>query len=273
MKYLIIGNGFLGNAYADHFEGYLFTEKVVSQQMMHDIVSAYRPEYVINCAGKTGRPNIDWCETHKEETFYANVTLPTYINKSCDIFGAKMIHIGSGCTYQGDNNGSGFSETDVPNWDGNYYAWTKIVSERYLAGFDVLQLRIRMPLSGDKNPRNLLSKLMGYNRIVESDNSITYVDDLLKATEALIAKNVTGIFNVVNAGSLKHTQLLHHYEKISGNKLNFEVIDTQQLDTITAARRSNCVLSTAKLESIGIYMPSAIDAMERCMLKYCGIVE
>jgi nucleoside-diphosphate-sugar epimerase len=43
-----------------------------------------------------------------------------------------MVHIGSGCTYQGDNDGKGYSEEDIPNWDGNYYAWTKIVSERYL---------------------------------------------------------------------------------------------------------------------------------------------
>ena len=27
-----------------------------------------RPAVVINCAGKTGRPNIDWCEDHKLET-------------------------------------------------------------------------------------------------------------------------------------------------------------------------------------------------------------
>jgi 3,5-epimerase/4-reductase len=28
----------------------------------------YKPEFVINAAGTTGRPNVDWCEDHQPET-------------------------------------------------------------------------------------------------------------------------------------------------------------------------------------------------------------
>ena len=31
-----------------------------------EIVAA-NPDFVINAAGKTGRPNVDWCEDHKQE--------------------------------------------------------------------------------------------------------------------------------------------------------------------------------------------------------------
>lgn len=271
MKFLVVGDGYLGRKYAKHFNSFIVPYKLFSQYDVDKAIDTSEAEYVINCAGKTGRPNIDWCESNKEETFFANVVLPSYIYNSCRKCNVKMIHIGSGCTYQGDNQGQGYFESDKPNYDGNFYAWTKIVSEQYLSAFNVLQLRIRMPLSPDNNPRNLLNKLLGYKKIVDAENSITYVDDLLKATDALIQKNASGIYNVVNTGSLKHSQLLHHYQKISGKKLNYEIIDVQELDSITAVRRSNCVLSTSKLESLGIYMPSAIDAMERCMLEYCGI--
>ena len=34
---------------------------------------SYKPTHVLNSAGVTGRPNVDWCEDHKQETIRANV--------------------------------------------------------------------------------------------------------------------------------------------------------------------------------------------------------
>eukprot|EP01094_Clydonella_sp_ATCC50884_P023535 TRINITY_DN5674_c0_g1_i4.p1 TRINITY_DN5674_c0_g1~~TRINITY_DN5674_c0_g1_i4.p1 ORF type:complete len:145 (-),score=9.06 TRINITY_DN5674_c0_g1_i4:46-480(-) len=35
-----------------------------------------KPDYVINAAGLTGRPNVDWCEDHKEDTIlYATMRM------------------------------------------------------------------------------------------------------------------------------------------------------------------------------------------------------
>ena len=31
------------------------------------------PDYIINAAGIIGNPNVDWCETHKQETIRTNV--------------------------------------------------------------------------------------------------------------------------------------------------------------------------------------------------------
>jgi dTDP-4-dehydrorhamnose reductase len=41
-------------------------------QLEADIASA-KPSHVFNAAGVTGRPNVDWCESHKVETIRANV--------------------------------------------------------------------------------------------------------------------------------------------------------------------------------------------------------
>lgn len=269
MKYLVVGAGYIGNAVADYLNCLIVDEKIHSQQSADDILSAYKPQYLINCIGKTGRPNIDWCENHKQETYFSNVMVPFFLNSACNNWHAKLIHVGSGCTYQGDNHGKGYSESDVPNWDGNYYAWTKIVSERYLQDFDVLQLRIRMPFNHDDNPRNLLTKILKYSKVVEEPNSITYIPDFLSTLTALIEKNATGIYNVVNRDGITHGRILHHFEKISNTKLNYELIQPQDLDQITKVRRSNCILSVEKLDKMGIYMPSSIDAMERCIYKYC----
>ena len=269
MKYLIFGNGFLGNIIANHFNGHLYAEKLYTQDDVETAILLHKPEVVINCAGKTGTPNIDWCEENKKETFFANVILPAYMQNACLKARVKLVHIGSGCTYQGTNGGKGFSEKDKPNHDANYYAWSKIVSERYLSSFDVLQLRIRMPFHHVSHPRNLLNKILKYKKIIEAENSITYVPDLISALEALLHKNAVGVYNVVNRDGITHGRILHHYQKISGIQLDYQLIDEKELDFITKVPRSNCVLSVEKLDSIGIFMPSAIDAMERCIYKYC----
>jgi dTDP-4-dehydrorhamnose reductase len=69
MKHLIVGNGFLGQEYSKYFNCYCYTYKIMTQEQMDDLLNYYQPDVVINCAGKTGRPNIDWCESNKEDTF------------------------------------------------------------------------------------------------------------------------------------------------------------------------------------------------------------
>jgi hypothetical protein len=36
-------------------------------------IASTKPSHVFNAAGVTGRPNVDWCESHKVETIRANV--------------------------------------------------------------------------------------------------------------------------------------------------------------------------------------------------------
>src|SRR3989344_2091165 len=84
-----------------------------------------KPDIVINAAGKTGRPNVDWCEDHKEETLHANVTGAVVLLEECRKRGIYWVHMSSGCIYTGDNNGAGFSEEDAPNFDGSFYSRTK----------------------------------------------------------------------------------------------------------------------------------------------------
>jgi dTDP-4-dehydrorhamnose reductase len=40
------------------------------------VLDEVKPDVVINAAGKTGKPNVDWCEDHKEETLRSNDTGP-----------------------------------------------------------------------------------------------------------------------------------------------------------------------------------------------------
>ena len=180
-----------------------------------------------------------------------------------------MLHLGSGCIYEGDNNGKGFSEEDAPNFFGSFYSRTKIMAQDLLKEFEALQIRIRMPIDYLPSQRNLLDKISGYKKVISVNNSITVIEDFLKITDQLIEGQHSGIFNVVNKGQITHAEILGMYQEISGRKLDYELISTSELDTMTRARRSNCILSTSKLERLGIEVPDVRTSLRKCLEKYC----
>ena len=180
-----------------------------------------------------------------------------------------MVHLGSGCIYDGNNNGKGFSEEDESNYYGSFYSETKIMSEIALKGFDnVLQVRIRMPIDSVPSSRNFITKILSYSKLIDIKNSMSIIDDMLSATKQLIEKNQKGIFNLVNQGPISHKEILDIYQEISEKTLNYQVISLEELHKMTKAKRSNCVLSTRKLGKIGIEMPEMKKSLKKCLTKY-----
>ena len=49
------------------------TARMEDLPAMRAVFAEFRLTHVINCAGKTGRPNVDWCEDHRPETVMSNV--------------------------------------------------------------------------------------------------------------------------------------------------------------------------------------------------------
>jgi 3,5-epimerase/4-reductase len=270
MKYLIFGNGYLGNK----FKKFLGNEAEISNadigniEEVRMILKEKNPEIIINCAGKTGQPNIDWCEDHKEETMYSNVVGPLVLAKACLEKNIFMVHLGSGCVYQGDNNGKGFTEEDVPNIKDipSFYSLTKFISEYMLKQFPVLQLRIRMPIDNKKNPRNFITKITNYEKVINEKNSITIIDDLIKTAIKLVKKGKTGIYNITNPGNIAHKEILNKYKKLVDKNFKYTIINTKDLKT--KAGRSNCVLNTDKLKKEGIELPEIHERIEEILKDY-----
>ena len=221
----------------------------------------HRPDVVINCAGKTGRPNVDWCEDHKMETVRSNVTGPLVLLEECAKRNIYWVHMSSGCIYEGDNQGRGFAENDPPNFFGSFYARTKAWSDQILRDFPVLQLRIRMPFDGSTDPRSLISKLVKYDRVLDVENSLTYLPDAMAAARSLIAKRALGTFNLVNSGVLSPYRLMELYKEHVDPSHTFTRLDLSDLPQVTKAARSNCALSGASLRSQGVEMRPVEEAV------------
>jgi dTDP-4-dehydrorhamnose reductase len=264
---LILGSkGFLGRRLLAAYPGAGSTDvDIADAPALAAVLDERRPAVVINCAGKTGRPNIDWCEEHKRETLRSNVTGALIVLEACLERGIYLVHLSSGCIYQGDNGGAGFSEDDPPNFTGSFYSRTKAWIDQMLRDFPVLSLRLRMPFDGSSSERNLIVKLRKYPRVLTTPNSMTNLDDFVTAAQQLIARRVTGIYNVVNPGTISPFEIVTRYREQVDPGHVFEPLELDQLGEVASAGRSNCLLSTAKLRVERLELPPVREAVDRAL--------
>jgi len=270
MKVLLLGSGgYLGQHLLAKYPDAV-TQKVdiADQQAVSNALDEIKPDVVVNAAGKTGRPNVDWCEDHKIETLRANVTGPLVLLEECAKRDLYWVHLGSGCIYEGDNEGKGFCEEDPPNFYGSFYARTKAWIDWVLKDFPVLVLRLRMPFDGTQHPRNLLSKLVSYDRILDVQNSLTFIPDFLEAAESLIAKRKTGIYNIVNPGTISPYEIMEMYKNIVQPDHAFQRLEEADLSDVVRAGRSNCVLNSEKVQKEGITVPDVKQRVEEALEQW-----
>ena len=274
IKYLIFGDGFIGNKFKEYFnnigeESIIVKDRINTTKDIWIHIIKYKPEIIINAIGKTGRPNVDWCEIHKDETFFSNVTVPTLLAEVCTDTKIRIIHIGSGCIYEGNKQ---FTEEDKPNFKDSFYSRTKIFSEQILNTYDnnILQLRIRMPIDNKPSDRNLITKLVRYKEVIaDIPNSITYLPDLMLISKELMDRKESGIYNVVNSGVITHRELLEMYKWYVDPTYQLpKFIELEELEKLVVARRSNCTLSTNKLEQKGITIKNVRNVLKDCMEEY-----
>jgi len=253
VRILIFGAaGYLGTHYSRYFAGSAGTAAdIADRESVEESLDRHSPEVVLNCAGKTGRPTVDWCESHRAETLRSNVLGPVVLAEACRARRILLVHLSSGCLYEGANEGRGFSEADPPNFTGSFYVRSKTCAELLLQDFPVLILRPRMPFDDSLHPRGLIGKLVRYRRVLDTPNSLTYVPDLLAATRHLISVGQIGVFNVTNPGVTSPLDIMCRYRDVVDPKHVLEPLSAAELDRQVVARRSNCQLCTRKLEETG----------------------
>lgn len=275
MKVYVFGaTGYFGSHFVKYFQDKkweVLTERVDIRDFgaVQKILEKTKPAVVLNCAGVTGTPNVDWCETHKEETALININGAINLASACSKLNIYFAHLGSGCVYSGDGGRkNGFLEIDEPNFEGSFYSRTKAVSEKIIDEMNALQLRVRIPIEGKSHAKNVIDKLLNYPKIVNIENSFTIVEDFIPATYELIKRREKGIFNMTNKGSMNHKFLMENYRKIMDLDQKFEYMDEEGLAKVTCAARSNCVLDTEKRERLGISMPEIKERILKILKNY-----
>lgn len=258
MRILIFGrNGWLAGKFKEFFpNSEISSADITDFNEVNAALEDKKPDVVINAAGKTGRPNIDWCENNKLKTMCSNVMGPKNLFHLCKTKKIFLVHLSSGCVFQGFGpNGKGFKEKDEarpPSW----YSLTKYRADMCLEKGWVLIPRLRLPIDGQSHPRNLIDKLVKYRQVINDQNSITVVSDFCHAVSKLIKKERTGIYHVVNPDTISPAEIMQLYREIVDAKHHFQVITDDDLyrHGLAVARRSNCFLNTCKLEREGIFL-------------------
>lgn len=231
-----------------------------------------KPDVVINAAGITGRPNIDWCEDHKLETVTGNVTGPLILLQACQERNIYWVHLSSGCIFQGSGpDGEGFKETDDDKaTPPSFYSWTKYWADQALKNFPVLILRLRLPIDNQSNPRNLIDKLINYKWVIDNQNSITVIPDFLVVVSELIKKRRIEIYNVVNPGTISPAEIMRIYKEIVDPNHDFDPISEKEFCDLSLgkAARSNCKLNTDKLGKEGVPLKPIKERIVELMEEY-----
>lgn len=250
---------------------------------------------IVNCAGFTGKPNVDACELDKGNCLSGNAVLPGVIREICAELKIPWGHVSSGCIFNGNRpGGGGWREDDSPNFSFrrppcSFYSGTKALGEEVLGWREISTnsfdwpkwqhecnpagyvWRMRIPFDEIDNSRNYLSKLQRYERLLEARNSLSQLSDFVKACWACFEKHVPfGIYNVTNPNFITTSEVVDLIVKrgVCNKGYRFFKSESEFMAKAASTPRSNCILDTSKLESTGIKMRSVHDAIDWSLMNW-----
>ncbi|XP_073525539.1 uncharacterized protein [Phyllobates terribilis] len=260
LKFLIYGRtgwigGLLGKLCEAQGISYQYgSARLQNRRALEADIADVAPTHVFNAAGVTGRPNVDWCESHKVETIRTNVAGTLTLADVCREKGLILINYATGCIFEYDSehplgSGIGFKEEDTPNFIGSFYSKTKAMVEELLKNYEnVCTLRVRMPISSDlSNPRNFITKITRYEKVVDIPNSMTILDELLPISIEMAKRNLTGIWNFTNPGVVSHNEILEMYKTYIDPTFTYKNFTIEEQAKVIVAPRSNNELDASKL--------------------------
>lgn len=284
-KLAILGSsGYVGGALKQHCVSNQIPFVILGRRECHNAIDlctaikASGADYLINCAGYTGKPNVDACEIHKMECLEGNGVLPGIVRQACEMAGIPWGHVSSGCIYTGRrSDGSGFTEQDPPNFsfrqnNCSFYSGCKALGEELLAGAENCYVwRLRIPFENTANPRNYLQKVMSYSKLLDAENSLSNLHEFVAAcVDSFRLEIPYGFYNLTNPGSVTTREVVEMIGKSGVSKKAFEFFQNEEDFMRKAAKtpRSNCVLDSSKAMAAGLKLRNVQDALQECLRNW-----
>lgn len=187
-----------------------------------------------------------------------NLYGPILLSSICKKYKKHFTYLGTGCIFEYDDKhifgdeSTGFKEEDKPNFFGSSYSIVKGFTDRLmheLFNNEVLNIRIRMPITGEINSRNFITKITNYKKVCSIPNSMTVLDNLLPVMINYALENRTGTINLTNPGLISHNEILEMYKEIVDPNFKWENFTIEEQNNILSSKRSNNCLDTSILES------------------------
>lgn len=265
-KTVIYGNGMLGKRLQEDLGWDISNHRVGTIEDLVQDIETRGAEVVVNCVGMVGTNNVDDCNTKQTETLHKNSMIPLIMAEACRQTGSHLVHYSTGCMF--DKPNEVVTEDMAPNFDGLLYSRTKAYSDMALGWLSNYQpltvVRFRVPVDNRPNPRGLIDKLKRYGKVIDTNQSVTWMPDLVGATKHLTESGMYGVFNIISDGPIHYPTLMKECLKYENGKLSFEVIPESTLNLV----RTNVTMSADKLKNTGFQPITGEQLMTKGVEEY-----
>jgi dTDP-4-dehydrorhamnose reductase len=244
----------IGNARAENSES--LEEEIIGIQPTNIISTIGRTHGKI---GDKEYTTIDYLEQPGKikENVRDNLYSPVMIALISRKYNIHYAYLGTGCIFTYDSEHpfaeelNGFTADSKPNFFGSSYSVVKGYTDMLMKAFDnVLNVRIRMPITDEIHPRNFITKITQYQKICSMHNSMSVLPELLPIMIDMCEKGTTGTMNLTNPGLISHNEILEMYREIIDAGFTWENFDAEEQRKILESERSNNFLDTSRLESM-----------------------
>jgi dTDP-4-dehydrorhamnose reductase len=233
---------------------------------VQQVVQETRPDWIVLAAAYT---DVDGCESNAELAFAVNRDAPVIVAHAAKMFGARFLFLSSDYVFDGTKT-TPYEIDETRNPQG-VYGRTKAEAEIRLLDVmpDCCIARTSWLFgTGGKCFPDTILKLAASRPALDVVNdqrgSPTYAVDLAGAIIELTRKNASGIVHVTNSGDCTWFQFAEEIVRSAGLPTAVRPVSSQQMSR-PAPRPAYSVLSSARLHSLGIEMPSWADALRRYM--------
>ncbi|CAM6055818.1 unnamed protein product [Sphagnum tenellum] len=122
--------------------------------------------------------------------------------------------------------------------------------EELLKKFDnVCTLHVRMPITSNlQNPRNFITKISRNQKMVNTPNIMTVLDELLPISIEMAKRNLWGIWNFTNPGVVSHNEILEMYRQYIKPGFSWKNFTLEEQAKAIIAPWSNNELDASKLQ-------------------------
>ena len=290
MKILVYGAiGWIGSQFIQilETEQVLFFKGRMRVNKKEDILKEIdwiAPSHIISfigrthgCVGNKKYSTIDYLEQPGKlnENIRDNLYSPLLLAEICRKRNIHYTYLGTGCIFKYDENHpfgleeNGFHENSNPNFFGSSYSIVKGLTDRLMHIYtNVLNLRIRMPITGEKNERNFITKITNYEKICSIPNSMTVLPELLVYVLDMMKNKQIGTINLTNPGLISHNEILTMYKEIVDPDFTWKNFSQEEQRQILDSDRSNNYLNTEILEKLYPEVSNIKDAVRKCLIEY-----
>lgn len=294
MKVLIYGsNGWIGSQFLNLLKeqniDFICGKARVDEEdsVSHEIdLMDPPPSHVISFIGRThGKidekifPTIDYLEQPGKlrENIRDNLYSPLILAELCRQRNIHFTYLGTGCIFKYDDSHpyekeeDGFKEDENPNFFGSSYSIVKGFTDRLMRNIyskSALNLRIRMPITGEKHPRNFITKIASYEKVCSIKNSMTVLPELLPVVIDMMKKGKTGTVNLTNPGLISHNEILEMYKEIVDPSFTYQNFTEEEQRKVLACDRSNNFLETDTIQAEYPQVKNIRESIKECLQSY-----